>query len=98
MTESSEYRTFQEAYYNLSQAISHPEQLGSFLWSKNFITRMEKDDSMEGSKTLYTRTIGLLNVIARKIELQQEKLKELVTILKQDSSFHQLVNILDPGM
>ncbi len=97
MTNSPEYLTYQEAYYYLSQAISHPEQLGSLLWSKKFITPMEKSDSMDVSRRSYSRTTELLNVIARKIELQPEKLAELVTILKQHVSFQQLVTILNPS-
>lgn len=97
MTDSIEYLAFQEAYYDLSQAISHPEQLGGLLWSKRFITHMEKKDAMEESSKSYTRTTVLLDAIRRKIELQPEKLKEFVTILKQDSSFQHLVTILDPS-
>ncbi len=97
MSTSPEYLAFKEAYYKLSVSLSHPEVLAALLWSEGFITSMERCDAEDVSKITRARAMGLLNVISNKIELQAEKLKQFVTILRQDTSFKDLAMILEPG-
>ncbi len=71
--------------------------LAGLLWSNGFITPMEKHDAQDVSKMARVRATVLLDVIANKIELQAEKLKQFVTILKQDTSLKDLAMILEPS-
>ena len=92
-----ECKIFQEAYYKLSQGITHPEVLAGMLWSRNLITLVERQAAEQVSAAAHHRTIALLNTMGAKIQLQPEKLYEFVKILESEPSLVHLARLLDPS-
>ena len=96
MTDSDESSTFQKAYYKLSLGITNPEALAGMLWSRKFITAIERQEAEHVTISAHHRTIKLLDTISKKIAVQPEKLDEFVRILECDPSLAPLARLLNP--